>query len=290
VQDSTGMPVRGYDDYDAWGYIMGGRSMASSILPSNATRNKFTGKEFDDDYGVNWYDFPARDYDPQIGRFLSRDPHADLYPSLTPYNYAGNNPVNFFDPTGKDSLQAQQLNLALQQTHDKYKGKSLVCNTCTVEAIQAYLGGQGEAVTVPSVLVNKKGEALSANKQLENMEKSSDFEKVTAEEGIEAANNGALVIAALSSEPHGHIDVVGAGGKLSMIRTLDPNARALGTSAKSLAASWSERGTLAWSFGARQPGYFLYKEFTPRSSSPTFSDRLREGYRAVVSWIKMKLK
>lgn len=51
--------VVSYDDYDPWGLILNGRSMtAQANLP-----NKFTGKEWDDDFGLNWNYFGARYYD-----------------------------------------------------------------------------------------------------------------------------------------------------------------------------------------------------------------------------------
>jgi len=99
VQDTVGAPVRGYDDYDPWGYILAGRSLATSVLPV-ATRSLFTGKERDDEFGVNWDYFGARYYDAQIGRWMVRDPLADISPSLTPYHYVRNNPLNFLDPDG----------------------------------------------------------------------------------------------------------------------------------------------------------------------------------------------
>ena len=43
---------------------------------------------------------PLRNYDPQIGRFNCIDVLAEHYFSLTPYQFAGNNPVSFNDPTG----------------------------------------------------------------------------------------------------------------------------------------------------------------------------------------------
>jgi RHS repeat-associated protein len=98
--DNTGAVV-GYDDYDPWGYILANRSLATPWSSVQGTaKNKFTGKEWDDEFGVNWYDFPARDYDPQIGRWLSRDPLAEKYPGWSPYNYTLDNPVKFDDPTG----------------------------------------------------------------------------------------------------------------------------------------------------------------------------------------------
>jgi RHS repeat-associated protein len=47
--------------------------------------------------GADWYDFEARNYDPQIGRWHVPDPVAQ-YPS--PYIGMGNNPVSLIDPDG----------------------------------------------------------------------------------------------------------------------------------------------------------------------------------------------
>jgi RHS repeat-associated protein len=41
-----------------------------------------------------------RRYDPALGRFLGVDPMADSYADMAPYQFAGNDPVNFNDPSG----------------------------------------------------------------------------------------------------------------------------------------------------------------------------------------------
>ena len=43
----------------------------------------------------------ARFYDSDVARFLSLDPAAAEYPSLSDYCYVGNNPIAFIDPDGK---------------------------------------------------------------------------------------------------------------------------------------------------------------------------------------------
>jgi RHS repeat-associated protein len=63
---------------------------------------QFNGQEKQEEFGLNWNDHGARFYDPQLGRWHVADPLADYYgqESLTPFNFGGNNGVNFADPSG----------------------------------------------------------------------------------------------------------------------------------------------------------------------------------------------
>src|SRR5690625_7760882 len=62
---------------------------------------KFNGFEYQDELGLGWYDYGARNYDAAIGRWMNIDPLAENYSSHTPYTYAINNPMFFVDPNGK---------------------------------------------------------------------------------------------------------------------------------------------------------------------------------------------
>jgi len=74
---------------------------SQGVLPENDYLHQ--GKQLQKELGMELYDFHARQYDPQIGRFWGIDP-ADQFPSG--YTGMGNDPANMIDPTGMYALNA----------------------------------------------------------------------------------------------------------------------------------------------------------------------------------------
>ena len=259
--------VKQYYDYDPFG-----KTLRESIAGTEKAKYRFTGKELDEeavytDRGLDWYYFGARYYDPVIGRFLTPDPLAANSPSLTPYHYAANNPLKFIDPTGMDTLQAQQLNQILEQTHNNFSNQTVVCNTSTLQAVSNYLTQQN--VNAPTELINSQGNATTANQMIQNIANSENFETVTPQQAIELVNNGAVVIAGQEGAQYGHVDVVGAGGSLATGNAVlqGQNPRSIGNSTLALQGSWEERGRISWSFSSA-PTYYHYNGFAPRPNIP----------------------
>ena len=82
----------------------------STYCPTTLTATTFgvffydpsTGKERDEETGYGY--FGARYYDSEaLTGWLSVDPMADKYPSMSPYNYCAWNPVKLVDRDGKEA-------------------------------------------------------------------------------------------------------------------------------------------------------------------------------------------
>jgi len=95
--DSSGTMVETYE-YDAWGSVTVFDSSGAEINSSNiGNRYLWQGREYDSATGL--YYFRARWYDPETGRWLSKD-LIGIAGGLNLYVFCGNNPVNFVDPLG----------------------------------------------------------------------------------------------------------------------------------------------------------------------------------------------
>ena len=87
------------EGYGLFGEVVG------SISPVGNYRTLeygYSGREYEADTGL--YYFRARYYDPEMGRFLTKDPIGLAGGHTNLYLYCGNDPVNCVDPDGKNPL------------------------------------------------------------------------------------------------------------------------------------------------------------------------------------------
>jgi RHS repeat-associated protein len=107
MEEDTGtLATLQQNHYYPFGMLNPSLSTSNTLGALKDNRYLYNGKEFNDDFDLNWYDYGARFYDAQIGRWHSVDPLVEYFYSSTPYNYCFNNPLLFIDPFGMDTVLA----------------------------------------------------------------------------------------------------------------------------------------------------------------------------------------
>ena len=96
--EHTKSPVIQVEDYYPFGLTFNGYQKESTTID----RYQFSGKENQDELGLEWLDYGARMYNKEIGRWMATDPLADSSISMTPFHFVANNPLIYVDPDGRD--------------------------------------------------------------------------------------------------------------------------------------------------------------------------------------------
>lgn len=138
LSDSSGTTVSTYS-YDAFGEP----DVTTGFVDNDFL---FTGEQMDPETGLIY--LRARYYDPETGRFISKDPFtgfASVPPSLNRYTYGYNNPVRFTDPSGKAAWMAAVPGVAGAAVNDLwYMGEVIGTYAATGENTFSWctLGGR----------------------------------------------------------------------------------------------------------------------------------------------------
>jgi RHS repeat-associated protein len=88
-------------------YLPWGEDFVNQRTGSFSSMYTFSAKEKDSETGYSY--FGSRYYSSDLGIWLSVDPMADKYPSLSPYVYCADNPVRLVDPNGEEMVDNPYL-------------------------------------------------------------------------------------------------------------------------------------------------------------------------------------
>ncbi len=97
ITDSAGQAIQHLQ------YLPFGEPYVNQRTSNYSERFTFTGKERDSETGYGYFGARYMDHE-LITMWLSVDPLADKYPSISPYTYCAWNPIIAIDPSGMDSV------------------------------------------------------------------------------------------------------------------------------------------------------------------------------------------
>jgi RHS repeat-associated protein len=151
-------------------------SSPSSTINAGLQPFKYNNKELDMMHGLNTYDYGARQYYPLLPMWDRVDPLAEDNPGVSPYMYCAGDPVNKFDPDGRNPIYdtrgvflgctsegytgqiyiykgAEQYDFNNQDIETLLKNDDLG-NFMTFEAVEESFTGDAKANFVSNIMTN----------------------------------------------------------------------------------------------------------------------------------------
>jgi RHS repeat-associated protein len=159
-------------------------------------KRKYIGKELDTENGLNLYDYDKRMQDGL--QFISIDPMAEKYYSVSPYAYCAGNPVNYVDLRG-DSITLADIQKLDQQLKTDFANR-IINDLQAQTGLTITLNNNG----VMTYAKDKDGKPVVATK--------TDANGKTVQTGSETARN--LMVSAMD---HGDMVEVKAGSERSNV-------------------------------------------------------------------------
>ncbi|MBS3921726.1 MAG: hypothetical protein KGZ37_01085 [Nitrosarchaeum sp.] len=196
---------------------MSGISAKAESTLSN--KYKYNGKEeqkqeFSDGSGLEWLDYGARMYDNQIGRFFTQDRFSEKYNPMTPYQYAGNNPILFVDIKGDSigvgNLSAEQTK-AMEQFAKTKQGKNFLAQYAkksqTVFGVTFDKQGKYDKQGINVNYASGTGTTGSNTESKENTQGGIDINISLAKEGFGFSDKTLNLVKSITHESFIHADM-----------------------------------------------------------------------------------